>query len=352
MSDMKFFRSSSALQIPFFALVVLAVSLISCKGNVETGDSVKRATNPLREGNPTITEKYTADPAAFVHNDTVYLYAGHDECPPRQHYYHMNEWLMYSSTDMVNWTERASLPVTAFEWAKGDAWAAHVIEKNGKFYWYVTVSHATIGGKSIGVAVADHPLGPWKDALGKALITNDMTKAPFQIDVGGGKMRDMTWDDIDPAIFTDDDGQSYIFWGNTSCHYAKLKDNMIELDGPIMDITLPNYTEAPWVHKKGDWYYLSYAYEFPEKTAYAMSKNINGPWEFKGILNELAGNSNTNHQAIIEYKGKDYFIYHNGGLKTDGASFRRSVCVDYLYYNPDGTLKKVVMTTEGVDPVE
>ncbi|MCW3806935.1 glycoside hydrolase family 43 protein [Plebeiibacterium marinum] len=336
----------------FSAFMLLTVMACNNQSNNTVQEKAPESTLPLKVGNPTIRDKYTADPAALVYNDTVYLYAGHDECPARQHYYLMNEWLIYSSTDMVTWTEKATLPVSAFNWAKGDAWAAHVIEKNGKFYWYVTVSHATIGGKSIGVAVADHPLGPWKDALGKALITNDMTKAPFQIDVGGGKMHDMTWDDIDPAIFTDDDGQSYIFWGNTSCHYAKLKDNMIELDGPIMDIKLPNYTEAPWVHKKGDWYYLSYAYEFPEKTAYAMSKSIDGPWEFKGILNELAGNSNTNHQAVIEFKNKDYFIYHNGSLPTDGASFRRSVCIDYLYYNPDGTMKKVIMTTEGVDAVK
>ena len=306
-----------------------------------------------QEGNPVIKDKFTADPAAMVFNDTVYLYVGHDECPPERNFYEMFEWLIYTSTDMVHWQEHASLPVSTFKWAGGDAWAAHVIEKNGKFYWFVTVTHKTIPGKAIGVAVADHPLGPWKDALGKALITNDMTKAPFQIPAGEGKMRDMDWDDIDPALFTDDDGQTYVFWGNTTCHYAKLKDNMIELDGPILTVEgLPDFTEAPWVHKKGDWYYLSFAYQFPEKTAYAMSKNINGPWEFKGILNELAGNCNTNHQAIIEYKGKDYFIYHNGGVQPMGMSFRRSVCIDYLYYNEDGTLKRVLMTTEGIEKAD
>jgi hypothetical protein len=79
-----------------------------------------------------------------------------------------------------------------------------------------------------------------------------------------------------------------------------------------------------------------------------MSKSITGPWEYKGILNEVAGNSNTNHQAIIDFKGKSYFIYHNGVIPTEGGSFRRSVCVDRLYYNPDGTMKCVVMTSEGI----
>ena len=83
-----------------------------------------------------------------------------------------------------------------------------------------------------------------------------------------------------------------------------------------------------------------------------MSRSLEGPWVYKGILNELAGNSNTNHQAIIDFKGKSYFIYHNGGINTDGGSFRRSVCIDNLLYNKDGTLKRVVMTSEGVQPAK
>lgn len=292
----------------------------------------------LSINNPIIKDKYTGDPAALVHKDKVYLYAGHDEAPNDFNFYKMNEWLVYSSSDMVHWQEHpVPLKVTDFAWAKSDAWASQVIERNGKFYWYVTVEHGTIKGKSIGVAVSDSPTGPFKDALGKALITNDMTTHT-----------NISWDDIDPTVLIDDDGQAYLFWGNTVCHYAKLKANMTELDGPIQTIALPNFTEAPWIHKHNNWYYLSYAYQFPEKIAYAMSKSINGPWEYKGILNELAGNSNTNHQAIIDFKGKSYFIYHNGSIQPHGGSFRRSVCLDRLYYNKDGTMKRVIMTTEGV----
>jgi len=127
---------------------------------------------------------------------------------------------------------------------------------------------------------------------------------------------------------------------------------MIELDGAIQPVDLTDFTEAPWIHKKGDWYYLSYVSGFPEKTVYAMSKSIHGPWEYKGILKEIAGNSNTNHQSIVNYKGKWYFVYHNGGIQTEGGSFHRSVCIDYLDYNEDGTLKRVRMTSEGVDKVE
>ncbi len=324
---------------------LLAVALVACnqqKEESKTSEASQEAVAPAKElavNNPVIKDKFTADPAAYVFNDTVYLYAGHDQAPNDFNFYKMDEWLVYSSTNMVDWTEHpVPLKPTDFAWAKGDAWAAQVIERNGKFYWYVTVEHDdTHPGKAIGVAVADSPVGPFKDALGKAIVTNDMTT-----------QTGISWDDIDPSVIIDDDGQAYLFWGNTVCKYAKLKENMIELDGPIHTIDVPQFTEAPWIHKKGDWYYLSYASEFPEKIKYAMSKSVTGPWEYKGILNELAGNSNTNHQAIIEYKGKDYFIYHTGAINPNGGCFRRSVCIDKLEYNEDGTMKRVIMTSEGI----
>lgn len=293
----------------------------------------------VADGNPLFTHKYTADPAALVHNDRFYLYAGNDICPPPHNHYHIDNWLVFSSDDLKTWTEHpVPLHANDFSWAKGEAWASQVIERDGKFYWYVTVEHATVPGKSIGVAVADSPIGPFKDARGSALVTNDMTTEHTQI----------FWDDIDPTVYIDDDGQAYLYWGNTQCYYAKLKSNMIEFDGPIVAVELPRFTEAPWIHKRGDWYYLSYASEFPEKICYAMSRQITGPWEYKGILNEIAGNSNTNHQAILEFKGEWYFVYHNGAVNNDGGSFRRSVCIDRLYYNEDGTMKRIQMTTEGV----
>lgn len=323
----------------FLLLAVLGWTCTRPAQEVPSDSTDQLAGNmPLQMNNPVIKNQFTADPAAMVHQDTVYLYTGHDEAETDFPFYKMHEWLVFSSTDLVTWKPYpVPLKVSDFEWAKGDAWAAQVIEKNGRFYWYVTVSHGTIEGKSIGVAVSDCPTGPFKDALGKALITNDMTKKT-----------DIDWDDIDPTVFIDDNGQAYLFWGNTVCYYAKLMDNMVELDGPVGTIELPDFTEAPWIHKRGDWYYLSYAYQFPEKTAYAMSRSITGPWEFKGIINELSGNCNTNHQAIIEYKGKPYFIYHTGGIRPFGGSFRRSVCIDKLYYNEDGTIKRVIMTSEGI----
>lgn len=331
-------------RIHISAFLVILITGLSCTNSQNTPESsaLTEADVPV-PGNPIITDKYTADPAAIVYRDTVFLYVGHDNPAPDYNFYDLNEWLVYSSTDMVNWTEYpVPLKAIDFEWAVDDAWASEVIEKDGKFYWYTSVSHnSDHPGKAIGVAVSDRPTGPFKDARGSALVTNDMTTDT-----------DITWDDIDPTVFIDNDGQAYLFWGNTVLYYAKLKDNMIEFDSEIKTISLPNFVEAPWVHKKNGYYYLSYAYKFPEKTAYAMAENIEGPYYFKGIINEVAGNSNTNHQAIIEYKGKDYFIYHNGSIPTQGGSYRRSVCIDYLYYNADGTIKPIIMTSQGVQAAD
>ena len=312
-------------------LNMILLALLLCASWLPAS-AAEKDTTFVASGNPIVSYKYLGDPAALVYDGTVYIYAGHDECPPPEQYYLMNEWCILSTTDMKTFTEHAyTLKAKDFKWAKGEAWASQVIERNGKFYWYVTVEHATIPGKSIGVAVADSPLGPFKDARGSALITNDMTTEYTSI----------RWDDIDPTVYIDEDGQAYLFWGNTQCYYAKLKENMIELDGPIKPIQLPRFTEAPWIHKHNGWYYLSFASEFPEKICY-------GPWEYKGILNEIAGNSNTNHQAIIDFKGKSYFIYHNGSINPNGCGFRRALCIDRLYYNEDGTIKRIQMTTEGI----
>ncbi|MEL7833263.1 glycoside hydrolase family 43 protein [Fodinibius sp. Rm-B-1B1-1] len=325
----------------FMGVLVAALSIFSCTTKESAEDVL--TDEPIPEpGNPIITEKYTADPAALVYQDTVFLYVGHDQAEPGHGFYDLREWLVYSSTDLVNWQEyEVPLRAKDFEWASGDAWAAEVIHHDGKFYWYTTVTHAENEAKAIGVAVSDSPTGPYKDARGSALVTNDMTTNV-----------DITWDDIDPTVFVDDDGQAYMFWGNTQLYYSKLKENMIELEGEIKTIDLPHFTEAPWIHKKNGYYYLSYAYKFPERTAYAMSDDIEGPYYFKGILNEVAGNTNTNHQAIIDYKGQSYFFYHTGNIPTEGSSYRRSVSIDSLHYNEDGTLQRVQMTTEGVGAVE
>lgn len=287
------------------------------------------------KGNPLLKHYYTADPAALVEGDTLWLFAGHDFAG-NQKGYKMKDWLVFSTTDMKNWTEYpVPMKITDFSWAKsGDAFAAHVAKRHDKYYWYISTNWT-----GIGVGVSDRPEGPYKDALGKPLLTNKDCFASTH-----------SWACIDPAVFIDDDETAWIFWGNRECYYAKLKDNMIEIDGEVKQLEFDGFefTEAPWIHKYKGKYYLTYATEFPEKIAYAMADNIEGPYEYKGILNEIAGNSNTNHQAIVEFKNQWYFIYHNGGINTDGGSYSRSICIDRMYYNSDGTIQDIKMTTEGV----
>lgn len=231
----------------------------------------------------------------------------------------MKEWLCFSSEDLCKWTEQpVPLKATDFEWAKGDAYASKVIEHHNTFYWFAAVTPKAGEGKAIAVAVAESPIGPFKDARGTPLVSKQM------IDEA-----DPSGDNFDPTVLVDDDGAAWLFWGKKHCYFARLSPNLLAIDGPIRTIDLPAFQEGAHIHKRNRWYYLSYGYEMPEKVAYAMSRHIEGPWEFKGILNDVPANSETNRPCIIDFKGKSYFFYHNGKLK-DGGSHRWSVCVDYL----------------------
>ena len=313
-------------------LIILALSTPLCKTFAQ---------------NPIIKHIFTADPAPLVFNDTLFLYTGHDTATTEDTNYKMADWHVFSTTDMATWKDHGTLlSPNTFSWATGDAYAAQCIERNGKFYWFVSTFHKSDanskGGAAIGVAVSDRPTGPFKDAIGKALITNEMTTD-----------KKHSWDDIDPTVFVDDDGQAYLFWGNGSCKWAKLKNNMIELDGVINIINPKNYIEGPWVYKRNNLYYLIYASAGtkPEMIEYCTATKPEGPYEYRGIIQENVPNSFTTHPGIIDYKGKSYFFYHNGTLPT-GGSYRRSICVDYMYYNPDGSIKKIEQTTKGVAPIK
>jgi hypothetical protein len=279
---------------------------------------------------------YTADPAALVYEDTMYIYTGHDEAEIGGGWFVMRDWHVFSSTDMINWTDHGTcLSVDTFSWANADAWAGECVYRDGKFYWYVSVNHGTIGGKAIGVAVGNSPTGPFSDARGSALITTDMTP-------GGGD-----FDDIDPTVFIDDNGQAYLYWGNGSCKYVILNPDMISFSGSITAVDIPNFGEAPWIHKRNGIYYLSYTSGLPSTIEYATGSSAAGPWSHRGRLNDVVENCGTNHQAIVQFREEWYFIYHNGAL-PDGGDHRRSVCIDYLYHNSDNTIQKVVQTTAGV----
>ncbi|RUO25435.1 xylosidase/arabinosidase [Aliidiomarina minuta] len=301
-------------------------------------------------GNPVITERFSADPAALVHDGVVYLYAGHDQAAEDGDFFVLKEWSIYSSEDLKDWTLEGSLPRTEFEWARGDtAWASQAIERDNKFYWYVTVLNddpdPERSGFALGVAVSDHPVHGWQDAIGGPLVTSDMTEAPEFMDA------EETWDNIDPTVFIDEEGQAHLYWGNTHLYYAPLKDNMIELEGDIQQIEIANmpgtFTEAPWLHEYEGLYYLTFAMNYPEELAYATSDNPEGPWEYAGLIMDTLEDSGTSHQAVLEYEDQWYLIYHTAALPT-GGNYRRAVSMEHLNYNEDGSIQKITPTASGI----
>ena len=254
--------------------------------------------------NPFVQTWFTSDPAPMVYGDKVYVYTGHDE--DHADFFWMYEWRVYSSSDMVNWTDHGPLlSLASFSWADDRAWASQCIERNGKFYWYICAHSKLSGGMAVGVAVADSPTGPFKDALGKPLFDNG------------------SWDNIDPTVFIDNDGQAWLFWGNPTINYGRLNSDMLSFDGEVKQVNqtvegfgAPNmkerqkdvkykdtYTEGPWIlrrdvfplTKKGKpakkaqpLYYLLYAAGgVPEHIAYSTAPSFEGPWTYRGEIMPL-----------------------------------------------------------------
>ena len=275
---------------------------------------------------PIIQTKYTADPAPMVYNDTVFLYTTHDEDDAEG--FKMQDWLLYTSTDMVNWTDHGVVAsLKSFDWVKRDngAWAEQVVERNGKFYMY-----CPIHGNGIGVLVSDSPYGPFKDPLGKPLV-----------------WQKEHWDDIDPTVFIDEDGQAYMYWGNPNCYYVKLNEDMISYSGDIVKLkeTPEHYQEGPWFYKRNGHYYLAFASTCcPEGIGYAMSDSPTGPWKTKGYTMRPTERTRGNHPGIMDYKGKSYVFglnYDLLKLETNTHYERRSVSVAEMHYNEDGTIQEV-----------
>ena len=303
--------------------------------------------------NPFVQTWCTSDPAPMVHNGTMYVYTGHDE--DGADFFWMQEWRVYSTQDMVNWQDHGSpLALESFSWADDRAWASQTIERDGKFYWYICAHSKLSGGMAIGVAVADSPTGPFKDALGKPLFENG------------------SWDHIDPTVMIDDDGQAWLMWGNPQVYYLKLNRDMISYEGELGKLPMTeeafggpmmkerekgkkykdSYVEGPWLTKRNGTYQLLYAAGgVPEHISYSTAPSPLGPWKYAGEIMPLCDtNSFTNHCGVADYKGHSYFFYHTGKL-PQGGGFGRSVAVEEFKYNADGSFPTIMPTDAGVKPV-
>ena len=312
---------------------------------------------------PLFQTKYTADPSPMVVGDTLFLYTSHDASPedipdPNERNsagFFMYDWLLWSTTDMVNWTEHGAVAsLKEFSWRSRDngAWAIQTVERNGKYYLY-----APLHGHGIGVLVADSPYGPFKDPLGQPLV-----------------WQKEHWDDIDPTVYTDDDGQAYMYWGNPHVYYTKLNTDMVSTQGDIYVLnpkdgvmrpvkeegakinlrapwsekatwTVKNYQEGPWLYKRNGKYYLSYATTCcPEALGYAMSDSPTGPWEWKNYIMSPTQRDRGNHPGICDFKGHSYVFGQNYDLmhlETFVHHERRSVSAQEITYNADGTIQEI-----------
>jgi arabinoxylan arabinofuranohydrolase len=294
--------------------------------------------------NPAVQTCYTADPAPMVYNGRVYMYVGEDSNVVTSTGYVMRNWKCYSSADMVNWTDHGvMLATSSITWSTArDANAAQVIYRNGKFYYYISIT-ASDGNVAIGLAVSNSPIGPYKDTLGKPLIAaSQMT----------GCNATHGWRGLDPTVFIDDDGQAYLYWGNNVLYWVRLNTNMISTSGSISCLAQndpafgPDYEEGPWFYKRNNIFYLVYPSGFPECIRYTTSTGPTGPWTYK---NQIMGTNScsTIHPGVCDFNGNSYFFYHNAAL-PGGGNYKRSVCIERFTYNADGTIPTINGTTGGV----
>ena len=291
--------------------------------------------------NPIIRDQFSADPSARVFNGRVYLYPSHDILARagrgRTGWFCMEDYHVFSSSNLTDWTDHGVIvnqnKVNWVDSASFSLWAPDCIARNGKYYFYFPANvKASLGrGFGIGVAVADNPAGPY-------------TPQPEPIKNLRG---------IDPCPFIDRDGQAYIYYSQKKIFAAKLKDNMLELASEpqvIGDLPTQGLLEGPFLFERKGIYYLTYPHvqNKTERLEYAMADNPVGPFKVTGvIMDESPTGCWTNHQSVVEYKNQWYLFYHHNDLSPKFDK-NRSIRIDSLFFNADGTIRKVIPTLRGV----
>jgi hypothetical protein len=294
--------------------------------------------------NPFVTDAFTADPTARVFEGRVYVYPSHDIREPpgytgRPNWFVMEDYHVYSSANLTDWTDHGViLTQKDVPWADpaGFAmWAPDCVFNDGKYYFYFPAK-AKDGSRRIGVAVADSPAGPFKP------------EASYMADVSG----------IDPGVFIDKDGSAYMYWGShDALVMARLKPNMLEIEGtPVAIDNLPKkgLQEGPFVFERKGVYFLTYPHVANkiERLEYATSDSPMGPFKWAGVmLDESESGCWTVHQSVVEYQGQWYLFYHDRDL-SPSFDKRRAIRADKLYFNDDGSIRKVIPTLRGVGLVK
>ncbi|NHC44917.1 family 43 glycosylhydrolase [Motilibacter aurantiacus] len=290
-----------------------------------------------------------ADPNIAVFGDTFYIYATTDGTPG----WGGKDFYVWKSKNLVDW-ERSEKPFLTLDgvngnvpWATGNAWAPTIIERGGKYYFYFSGHNPAVNRKTIGVAVADSPEGPFT-AQPTAMILNNEAVTSGQA--------------IDPAAFRDPaTGKYYLFWGNGSPVYGELSDDMLSVKpGTFKRINgLTDFREGAFVNYRNGTYHLTYAIDdtgSPNyRVGYATSTSIDGPWTYRGVLLEKdpsQGLLGTGHSSIVQVPGTDewYIAYHRFAI-PGGDGTHRETTIDRLHFGADGLMQRVAPTLTGVDPV-
>ena len=324
--------------------------------------------NIRTSGNPILPE-FHADPEVLYSEQTqlFYIYSTTDGAPGWGGYY----FTVFSSPDLTQWQHEGimlDLGTDQVPWATGNAWAPCIIERREgdgwKYYFYYSGHDPKINRKAIGVAVADSPTGPFTDH-GTPIITD----ADRPQEARGGQA-------IDVDVFHDPlSGKYYLYWGNGFMAGAELADDMLSIKpGTTRDLTpeggtLENYAyrEAPYVFFRNGTYYFLWSVDDTGSpnyhVAYGVATSPLGPVTVAPdpivlIQDPDNGIYGPAHNSVLQIPGHDewYIVYHRinpAYLDRDrGPGFHRQVCIDHLYFNDDGTIRRVTPTQEGVEPVK
>ncbi|KAI4635292.1 uncharacterized protein J4E87_000242 [Alternaria ethzedia] len=310
----------------------------------------KRSVAAKIAGSPVLPGLY-ADPNIAVFGDNYYIYATTDGFPG----WGGNVFYVWKSPDLVSWTRSAEPFLTLngtsgnVPWANGNAWAPTIIEKDSKYYFYFSGNNPQYDRKTIGVAVADAPEGPFT-AQAEAMILNEGNVTTGQA--------------IDPDVFEDPTtGKYYIFWGNggsdiTPALYAELSDDMLSLKADTTRSIggLPDFREGIFMNYRKGLFHLTYSIDDTGsenyRVGYATSTSVHGPWTYHGLILQKDASKGilaTGHSSIINVPNTDdwYICYHRFAI-PNGNGTNREVTIDRLYFDDQGLMKPVVPTLESV----
>ncbi|WP_172665883.1 family 43 glycosylhydrolase [Flammeovirga sp. OC4] len=291
---------------------------------------VTLSVNYLYAQKPLLSHTYAADPSAHIWpNDTttLWLYTSHDE-PGTNSHKTMNSYHVFSTKDLVNWIDYGRvLSADDIPWASSMAWATDAVQWKGKYYLVHCMKERATGTTRTGLAVSDFPQGPFVDA---------------------GYIKGVDFGQ-DPALFVDDDGRAYLYWGaGSKCYGAELTHDLRAIkESTLVDLTdqLFEVFEGPWVHKYKGKYYLSYPglpdNKWPEQMYYATADKPLGPYTYQKVyIPHFKMRSGTNHGSIIKWKG-DWIAFHHSSHLSEGNSSCRNLLADWLTYDENDVINAI-----------